>query len=82
MSNTSQFLPSEGFLEVSSGHFHQEIGEESGEAAKEIHTCKCEQKQHPSTSSESGRVKIPLNRIHLKAKEAVVISFTGGKKLT
>lgn len=87
LSNTSQYLPSEGYLELSSGHFPQEMDEDlSKNVTSDISSCSCEDKHLPrqnssSASSESHQqVKISLKNIHLQSKEAVVISFIGGAK--
>lgn len=82
MSHTSDLLPREGFLELSNGHL-PEINTDFDKLV--IDECKCQHNSESVHSNVAGssrnkKLKILFNNIHLRGKEAVVLSFTGEER--
>lgn len=84
MSGTCEYLPNEAFLELSNGHFNN-VYKDSEKSGIKNSECECQNQESvvqngPSASADNRRVKIFLNNIHLKSKEAIILSFIGEKK--
>lgn len=84
MTGTCQYLPKEAFLVFSNGHF-QNMHKDFDKLEVKKSECMCQNKisvveNGPVASTSNNKIKIRLNNIHLKPKEAVILSFIGEKK--